>query len=146
MTDTAGIVPEILRTDDLTEVVVPKRRRSMASARAAGSSFESLVAGGLAALLDDDRIERRTKNGSKDRGDITGVKTIRGGRVVIEAKDVTKMALPAWLREAEVERGNDDAAIAVVAHKRYRSAVAGEQYVTMTLATFAALLEGGAPE
>jgi hypothetical protein len=119
--------------------------RNRRSARAAGSSFESLIASGLAALLDDDRIERRTKNGSKDRGDITGVKTIRGGRVVIECKDVKVQALPAWLREAEAERGNDDAAIGVVAHKRSRSAKPEEQYISMTLATFALLLEGGSP-
>lgn len=119
--------------------------RTRASAKAAGSSFEKLIAEGLAELLGDDRIERRTKSGSKDRGDITGVKTIRGGRVVLEAKDVKVMALPAWLREAEVERGNDDAAIGAVCHKRRGSAKASEQYVTMDLATFARLLLGGEP-
>src|SRR5688500_10743589 len=40
--------------------------RSRASARKAGSSFETLIAGYLAATVDD-RIERRTKNGNKDR-------------------------------------------------------------------------------
>ena len=119
--------------------------RSRASARSAGSSFEALTATGLAELLGDDRIERRTKNGSKDRGDITGVKTVRNGRVVIECKDVKTQALPAWLREAETERGNDDAAIGVVVHKRRGSAKAPEQFVTMTLETFARLLLGGEP-
>lgn len=119
--------------------------RSRSSAKAAGSSFEKLTADGLAELLGDDRIERRTKSGSKDRGDITGVKTIRGGRVVIECKDVKVQALPAWLREAEVERGNDDAAIGVVVHKRRGSANPADQFVTMTLATFARLLLGGEP-
>jgi hypothetical protein len=120
--------------------------RSRASARAAGSSFETLIATGLAELLGDDRIERRTKNGSKDRGDITGVKTIRGGRVVIEAKNTMRDNLPAWIREAENERGNDDALIGVVAHKKHGSAKAADQYVTMTLSTFACLLLGGEPE
>lgn len=119
--------------------------RSRASAKAAGASFERLIAEGLADLLHDDRIERRTKSGNKDRGDITGVKTIRGGRVVIECKDVKTLALPAWLREAEIERGNDDAAIGVVCHKRRGSANPADQYVTMTLATFAHLLQGGEP-
>ena len=117
--------------------------RSRATAKQAGSSFEKLIADGLAELLSDDRIERRTKNGSKDRGDITGVKTVRGGRVVIEAKNVQTQSLPAWLREAELERLNDDAAIGVVVHKRRGSAVAPEQFVTMTLETFALLLQGG---
>lgn len=126
-------------------VVVPvkKPRRNLRSAKAAGSWMERVVAEFLAFRLADDRIERRTKNGSKDRGDITGVKTIRGGRVVIECKNVKTLALPAWLREAEVERGNDDAVIGVVAHKKNGSMNPADQYVTMTLETFARLLEGG---
>jgi hypothetical protein len=105
--------------------------------------MERITAEFLAFALADDRIERRTKNGSKDRGDITGVKTVRGGRVVIECKNTASMSLQAWLREAEVERGNDDAAIGVVAHKRVGSMNPADQYVTMTLATFARLLVGG---
>jgi len=117
--------------------------RTRASAKAAGTSFEKLIADGLAELLGDDRIERRTKNGNKDRGDITGVKTLGGGRVVIECKNTTRDNLPAWIREAEQERGNDDALIGVVAHKKHGSGKPADQYVTMTLATFAVLLEGG---
>jgi hypothetical protein len=119
-----------------------KPRRNLRSAKAAGSWMEKTVAEFLAFRLADDRIERRTKNGSKDRGDITGVKSIRGGRVVIECKNVATMSLPAWLREAEVERGNDDAVIGVVAHKRSGSMNPADQYVTMTLETFARLLDG----
>ena len=120
--------------------------RNRASAKAAGSSQEKLVAETLADLLNDDRIERRSKNGSKDRGDITGVKTIRGGRVVIEVKNTSRDNLPAWIAEAEVERGNDDALIGVVSHKKHGTAQGGEQYVSMTLATFASLLLGGDPD
>ena len=47
--------------------------RNRASARKAGASFESLIAGYFAAYVDD-RIERRTKNGSKDRGDVSGLR------------------------------------------------------------------------
>ncbi len=46
--------------------------RNRASAKKAGTAFETLVAGFLAERLGDDRIERRTKNGAKDRGDIAG--------------------------------------------------------------------------
>lgn len=123
--------------------VVNKPRRNHRSAKKAGSSFETLVADYLATQMDDDRIERRTRNGAKDRGDIAGVRTVRGERVVIECKNVASISLPAWLREAEVERGNDDAVIGVVAHKRVGSARPHEQYVTMTLATFSRLLQGG---
>lgn len=122
-----------------------KPRRNRKSAKAAGTWMERITAEFLAFRLADDRIERRSKNGAQDRGDITGVKTIRGGRVVIECKNTTRLDLPGWLREAEVERGNDDAVIGVVAHKRHGSANPADQYVSMDLETFARLLEGGSP-
>lgn len=120
--------------------VVARNRRS---AKSAGTAFERQVAEYLASALDDDRIERRARNGAKDRGDIGGVRCV-AGRVVIECKDVRTMALSAWVDEAETERGNDDAAVAAVAHKRSGKGgkSMGEQYVTMTLADFAVLLGG----
>ncbi|WP_053387672.1 hypothetical protein [Leucobacter japonicus] len=120
--------------------------RSRQTAKQAGSLFESHVAAYLAEALDDDRIERRAKNGSKDRGDIGSVRTIDGQRVVIECKDVRSMNLSGWVDEAEVERGNDDAAVGVVAHKRLRYGPKnmGGTYVTMTLKDFSVLLGGTA--
>jgi len=120
--------------------------RNRASAKKAGSSFERDIADYLKAELGDENIDRRVKNGAKDRGDIAGVKTLRGGRVVIECKNVSRDNLPQWIREAEVERGNDDAAIGVVVHKKHGSAKPGEQYVTMTLDTFIYLTVEGAPQ
>jgi hypothetical protein len=117
--------------------------RNRASAKAAGSSFERLVADFLATRLDDDGIDRRVKRGAKDMGDIGGVRTITGGRVVIECKNTARDNLPGWIREAEVERGNDDALIGVVVHKKHGSMNPADQYVSMTLETFAVLLEGG---
>lgn len=118
--------------------------RNRASAKKAGTEFEGLVAKFLAASLRDDRIERRAKSGAKDRGDIGGVRTALGSRVVIECKNVATLALGTWVAEAETERGNDDAEVGAVVHKRRGkgSAAMGEQYVTMTLADFAALLGG----
>lgn len=115
--------------------------RNRKSAKAAGSTFEKLVAGFLARVLRDERIERRAKSGAKDRGDITGV-IANGNRVVIECKDVAKLNLAGWVKEADIERGNDDAAIGVVVHKRVRFGASqmGGQYVTMTLTDFAVLL------
>ncbi|HEU5223468.1 MAG TPA: hypothetical protein VFU07_07280 [Candidatus Lumbricidophila sp.] len=134
-------------TEQVQEPVVAapvvKPRRSHKAAKAAGTWMERVTAEFLAFRLADDRIERRARNGANDRGDITGVKTIRGGRVVIECKNTARLDLQKWLREAEVERGNDDAVIGVVAHKRHGSANPADQYVTMTLATFATLLDGG---
>jgi len=118
--------------------------RSRQSAKKAGTDFENHVTWYLADALDDDRIERRARNGSKDRGDIGGVRTVTGERVVVECKDVRKLNLSGWVDEAEVERGNDDAAVGVVAHKRLRFGAKnmGGTYVTMTLADFAVLLGG----
>lgn len=119
--------------------------RNRASAKKAGSSFETLVAEHLAKKLANIFIERRVRNGNKDRGDISGVSTIAGGRVVIECKNVSRDNLPAWIKEAEIERQNDDAVVGVVAHKKHGSNKGGEQYVTMTLDSFVILLQGGAP-
>lgn len=111
-----------------------------------GTSFESDVVAYLREHLGDDRIERRARSGAKDRGDVTGVRTVTGERVVIEAKNVARMDLSGWVDEAEVERGNDDAAVGVVAHKRVGRGRArmGETYVTMTLRDLTVLL-GGEP-
>lgn len=43
------------------------------------------------------------------------------------------------------QRGNDDAAIGVVVHKKAGSQNPADQYVSMDLETFARLLEGGSP-
>ena len=114
--------------------------RSRATAKKAGTSFERLVADYLRDVVDD-RIDRRAKTGAKDRGDIGGVR-IWTQRVVLECKDVSKIALSQWATEAEVERGNDDALAGVVVHKRRGKGRAADQWVTMTLGDFAAILKG----
>lgn len=116
--------------------------RSRSSARAAGTRFESSVARYLADVLADDRIERRARTGAKDRGGIAGVRALGGGRVVLECKDVARLNLAGWLAEAEVERGNDDALVALVVHKRRGTADPARQYVTCSVADLVALLTG----
>ena len=114
--------------------------RTRASAKAAGTRMETIVADYLAKHIDD-RIERRTKNGSKDRGDIGGLRHM-GQRVVIEVKDTSRINLAGWASEAETERGNDDAGVAIVAHKRHGKGRPEDQWITMTLGDFVALLNG----
>lgn len=114
--------------------------RSRASARAAGSRFERIIADYLAEHVDD-RIDRRVKTGAKDRGDIGGLRHM-GGRVVVECKDVAKLALSQWVGEAEIERGNDDALAGLVVHKRRGKGDPGDQFVTLTLRDLVALLTG----
>ncbi len=95
--------------------------RSRASAKKAGSTFERSVADNLAEHIDD-RIDRRVKTGSKDRGDIAGLRV-----------------------HAEIERGNDDALAGLVVHKRRGTADPGDQYVTCTLRDLVALITGERP-
>lgn len=118
--------------------------RSRRTAKEAGTRFETTMARWFAFRLHDDRIERRTKNGREDRGDLAGLRTIRGGRVVAELKDYAgSVQVKPWLDEAETERGNDDAVVGVVIAKRRLIADPSEQLVMMTAETFARLLEGG---
>lgn len=117
--------------------------RSRASAKAAGSRFERLIADYLAVHVSD-VIDRRVKTGSADKGDIGGVR-VHGQRVAVECKDVAKMNLAGWVTEASTERVNDDALVGVVVHKRRGKGDAGDQYVTLTVDDLVALLTGQRP-
>lgn len=111
----------------------------MSAASRKGASFERLIADSLATELDDDRIDRRVKHGINDRGDITGLR-IHGQRVVVECKNQKRLTLAEWVDEAEVERGNDDALIGLVIHKRRGKGDPLDQYVTCSLRDLIALL------
>lgn len=114
--------------------------RNRASAKKAGTTFERQVADYLAQHVDD-RIDRRAKTGSKDRGDIAGVR-IWGQRLVLECKNTTRLNLAGWMNQAEVERGNDDALAGLIIHKRHGNNQPGDQWVTTTLRELTALLNG----
>lgn len=117
--------------------------RSHAAAKKAGTRFESEIVAYLNQHVDD-RIERRAKSGSRDRGDVTGLQHM-GQRIVVEAKNHRRMDLSDWVRQAEIERLNDDAGIALVVHKRTGVGDVGEQYVTTTLRDLVSLLAGERP-
>lgn len=117
----------------------------MSRSRAKGTAFERLVADGLAAALNDDRIDRAPLRGTGDRGDIAGLRS-PFGRVAVECKNVSRMDLAGWVDEAAVERGNADAIAGVVVHKRKGKGGVMEQYVTMTFRDFLALGWGVARE
>ncbi|UQB71256.1 hypothetical protein KI427_16695 [Rhodococcus ruber] len=118
--------------------------RNRASAKSAGRKFEQLVAAYLATHVDDG-IERRRLNGSKDRGDITGLK-VHGLRAVVECKDYGgRYEIKPWLDEADTARVNDDADIALVAAKRRGTTEPGDQVVFMTLRDLVALIIGHRP-
>lgn len=119
--------------------------RSRASAKAAGTRFESLIATYLAEQVDD-RIERRAKTGAKDRGDIAGLRA-HGLRVVAECKGYGgQIKAGEWLKEADIERGHDDAAVGVVVAKRRGVGDPGTQIVLMTVRDLITLITGQRPE
>ncbi|OZC62338.1 hypothetical protein CH304_00335 [Rhodococcus sp. 15-649-1-2] len=112
--------------------------RNRASAKKAGTQFERQIADALALHIDD-RIDRRVKTGTKDKGDIAGLR-MRGHRIVIECKNCATQSLPAWTREAHLEAHNDDALAGLVIHKRHRNNNPLDQWVTMTVADLIALI------
>lgn len=119
--------------------------RTRASAKQAGTALETLIAQCLAEHVDD-RIERRTKNGRHDRGDIAGLRDFKGHRVVVEVKNYGgRMEVGPWLREAERERLNDDAIAGVVVAKRRGTTDPLEQTVLMSVADLVSLLTGERP-
>jgi hypothetical protein len=116
--------------------------RSRATAKQAGARFERVTADGLADALEDTRIDRKVKSGSKDKGDIANVRH-NGQKIVIECKDRGGQFYAAeWVAEAEAERINDGALAGVVIAKRKGVTDPMQQYCLMTVGEFVALLRG----
>lgn len=76
----------------------------VSAARRKGTAAETAVVDYLH-VTGRPHVERRAANGNSDRGDIAGIPG-----VVLEVKSGARLELPAWLKETEVERVNDDAA------------------------------------
>lgn len=104
--------------------------------KAKGTAWESAI---VAYLRDRGwtYAERRTLNGSKDRGDIAGIPG-----VVIEAKSTKTVALGAYLDEANTEALNDGANLGAVWLKRRGCPHPADGYVVMDGATFLGLIRG----
>lgn len=113
--------------------------RSRASAKKAGSSFERLVADYLRDTWDD-RIDRRVKTGSLDKGDIANFR-VNGHRIVLECKDETKYDFNNALNEARTEAINDDALVGLAVVKRHGKASPEDQFVVSTLSDFVKFLK-----
>lgn len=116
--------------------------RTRASARAAGTRFETEVVTYLATHVDD-IIERRRQTGARDRGDISGWRHA-GRKICAELKDYSgRVLVTPWLNEVEMERGNADAHVGLVIAKRRGYADPGDQVVMLTLRDLVRLLTGG---
>lgn len=110
----------------------PARKRSRASAKAAGARFERLIADHLAEKWDD-RIDRKVSTGSRDTGDIANFRTHDGRRITVECKNERGTRLGPWWSEATTERDNAGDDHALIIHKRHGEGYAGKQWVTLTL-------------
>lgn len=126
------------------------RTRSRATAAAAGTRLERQVADTLADLWQP-AIDRKVKTGAKDQGDIGGM-TVGGDPVVIECKNVRKVALGPWWAEACTEarhladaltaKGRAPRGVhAMVVTKRHGMSAGEDQWVVMPVWQLVALLE-----
>lgn len=81
----------------------------MSASKAKGTRWESAIVFFLH-LAGWSQAERRTLNGAKDKGDISGIPG-----VVIEAKNQNRLSLAEWVDEAEREAGaaGDESLVAV---------------------------------
>nr|DAW38066.1 MAG TPA: HOLLIDAY JUNCTION RESOLVASE HOMOLOGOUS RECOMBINATION [Caudoviricetes sp.] len=113
--------------------------RNLRSAKTAGSRFERLIADHLNDRLCGLNADRQVRTGARDAGDIAGVH-LAGKRVAIECKNVTRMDLPKWTREAHTEADNIGAAVGVVVHKRHGNGKPEDQWVTMTVADLTTII------
>jgi hypothetical protein len=107
----------------------------MSKAKQKGTAAETSVVNWLVSK-GRKHVERRSLNGSADRGDIAGIPC-----VVIEVKNCAKMELPKWIRELEVEIENDKADTGIVLHKKRGTTDVGEWYATMPVKFWFKLLE-----
>lgn len=117
----------------------------MSKQREKGTRMETAVTSYLKDFFEDkgDTIGRSALKGSNDEGDIRGM-YFRGGRIVIEVKNCRKYEPKEWLRQAERERGNADAAYGVVVFHVNGIGLGNmeEQGVLMSLETFCRLIGG----
>lgn len=89
--------------------------------------------------------DRRVKTGAKDTGDVGGVH-VHDQRLAIEVKNYGgKLEPSTWLKEAQVEAVNDQAAVGLVVAKRRGTTDPGRQYVLMELADLLFLINGKRP-
>ena len=106
----------------------------MSKSKAKGTAAETAVVNWLVER-GRKHVERRSLNGSNDRGDIAGIPG-----VVLEIKNHARMELSQWLSELEVEMINDKADTGVVIHKKKGTTDVGLWYATMPVNVWYELL------
>ena len=116
----------------------------MSRSKQKGTAFETLIVTALQEHLGPE-VCRRATTGAKDRGDVHGL-YIRGLRTVAELKNTKSTQLGPHWSEVEVERGNDDADVGVLIHKRHGKGQALDQWVTLTVRELLTIITGTRPE
>jgi hypothetical protein len=112
------------------------RPRNRATARAAGTKWESAIVDYLRACIAP-HARRKAKAGGKDEGDVTPGD---GWPVVIEAKDVRTRDLTGWVAEAELEAEHSGVPVGVVWSKVTGKTSPGAGLVIMSGEHFVRLL------
>lgn len=106
----------------------------MSAQRDKGTRFETDVVRYMRRELGDTRIERRALHGSRDMGDIFGIRA-HGYSGIAECKchrTVTDGLVERWRDQTLMERGNADADFALLIVSAYRKPVArSEVHVTL---------------
>ena len=117
----------------------------MSKQRRKGTLMETRTVDYLREAFEDDErtIDRAALHGSNDVGDITGL-FIDGEKVVVEVKNCRKYEPKEWLKQAEAERGNADAAYGIVVFHINGVGLddMGEQGVLMKLRDFCKMRGG----
>jgi len=107
----------------------------MSKAKQKGTAAETAVVNWLISK-GRKHVERRSLNGTLDRGDIAGIPG-----VVIEVKNCARVELPKWISELEVEIHNDKADTGTVIHKKRGTTDVGYWYATMPVSIWYELIK-----
>ncbi len=107
----------------------------MSKAKQKGTAAETAVVNWLVSK-GRSHVERRSLNGSNDRGDIAGLPG-----VVIEVKNHKEIKLSQWIKELEAEMHNDKADTGVIIHKKTGTTDVGMWYATLPVSVWFKLLE-----
>ncbi len=107
----------------------------MSKAKQKGTAAETAVVNWLVSK-GRNHVERRSLNGSNDRGDIAGLPG-----VVIEVKNHKEIKLSQWIKELEAEMHNDKADTGVIIHKKTGTTDVGMWYATLPVSVWFKLLE-----
>lgn len=110
-----------------------------------GTAFESLLRDYLKEQWSP-IIERMPLSGNLDKGDLSNFRigSKQQHLICCELKARSQLALNSWVEEANAEAKNYGAVAGICVHKRKGKGQPGDQYVTLTVDAFLAILHAAA--